>query len=171
MIDSLLNKLKACSEAREWAKGKPWLEIYETCPRGDWLLWLFVRTNPHNKRLRTLAAGRCANTVRHLMSDARSAAAVDAAIAYGEGRMGIRELKAAARAAAAAEDAADAADATAATWAANAAWAAAATWAVAAAEDAAATAAAALDVDAHRQTTADIVRSTIPFHLWRVRDE
>ena len=99
MIDNLLKRLAACPEACIWAKGKTWAEIYSTCERGDWMLWLFVRTNPCNKRLRTLAAGRCANTVRHLMTDPRSIAGADAAIAYGEGRIGIAALRKAADAA------------------------------------------------------------------------
>ena len=37
----LLEKLNACDDAKKWASDKTWKEIYETCHRGDWLLWLF----------------------------------------------------------------------------------------------------------------------------------
>lgn len=67
-LDDLLDKLDACREAKEWARGKDWSEIYSTCPRSDWLLWLFSRTNPDDRRLRVLAAAKCADTVRHLHS-------------------------------------------------------------------------------------------------------
>ena len=198
MIDKLLKRLVACPEAREWAKGKTWAEIYSTCERGDWMLWLFVRTNPRNKRLRTLAAGRCANTVRHLMTDPQSVAGVDAAIAYGEGRIGIAALRkaraessaataaeaeAAARAAEAAEAeaASRAADAAAAAWAAEAASRAAeaaeaaeaASRVAEAAEWAAAAESRAAEAatKANRRETADIVRQTIPIELWKIVED
>ena len=135
-MKELLIELKACSEAREWAENKSWEEVYNTCHRGDWLLWLFKKTNPDDLQLLTLAKGHCANTVRHLMKDERSIKAVDVAIAFGEGK-------------ATREDAADAAYAVYAAADANAAYAvyaaadaaAAAYAAAAAAADAAAAAA------------------------------
>ena len=176
-MKQLLIKLNACNEAMEWAGDKTWEEIYRTCHRGDWLLWLFKQTNPNDLRLLTLAKGHCANTVRHLMKDERSIKAVDAAIAYGEGRIDIEELNnaattadayAAADAAAYAAYATDAyADAYAAAAAAYATDAAAAAYATAA--DAAAYAAAA-DAYAYarkksQQETAEICRKYIPFEL------
>jgi len=91
-MKELLIKLNACDEAIEWAGNKSWKEIYNTCHRGEWLLWLFKRTNPNDLQLLTLAKGHCANTVRHLMKDERSIKAVDAAIAFGEGRISRDEL-------------------------------------------------------------------------------
>lgn len=110
-IQEKLRKLKACEEARQWARGKTWQQIYETCHRGDWLLWLFAKTNPNDIRLLTLAKAKCANTVRHLMKDDRSKNAVDVAIAFGEGVATRKELDTAAYAAYTAYAAADAADA------------------------------------------------------------
>ena len=43
-MKELLIKLNACKNAREWAEGKDWKEVFETCHRGDWLLWLHFRT-------------------------------------------------------------------------------------------------------------------------------
>ena len=100
-MKELLMKLNACKDAIEWAGDKSWQEIYNTCHRGDWLLWLFKRTNPDDLKLLTLAKGHCANTVRHLMKDERSLKAVDAAIAFGEGKISRDELDAAAADAAA----------------------------------------------------------------------
>ena len=100
-MKELLQKLNACKDAIEWAGDKSWQEIYNTCHRGDWLLWLFKRTNPDDLKLLTLAKGHCANTVRHLMKDERSIKAVDAAIAFGEGKISRDELDAAAADAAA----------------------------------------------------------------------
>jgi hypothetical protein len=142
-MKNLLKKLDACEDARIWAADKSWQEVYDTCDRGDWLLWLFRNTNPDDLQLLTLAKGHCANTVRHLLEDERSIKAIDAAIAFGLGEINKDELDAAADAAAAA--AADAAAAA----AADAAYAAAvATYAAAVATYAAAYAAAAAYVAA-----------------------
>ena len=139
----LLIKLDACEGAREWAKDMPIEEIVSTCRRGDWLLWLAQKVDV-DLRLRTLAKGHCAKTVRQLMTDERSINAVDVAIAFGEGKATREELNAAAYAAAYAAAAAAGAAANAANAAADAA-------------DAAIAAAYA----ANRQQAADICRQYI----------
>lgn len=98
-IQERLIALYACREAVEWAQGKTWEEIYTTCPRGDWLLWLFKKTNPDDLRLHTLAKARCANTIRHMMKDIRTLKAVDVAEQFGLGNSSLEELQAAVRAA------------------------------------------------------------------------
>ena len=169
-MKELLIKLNACNEARKWASNKSIDEIWATCHRGDWMLWLARKLNI-DKRVLTLAKGHCANTVRHLMKDERSIAAVDMAIKYGEGNATDSELAAAAAAAAYAADAA--------AYAAYAAYAAAAyaadAAAYAAADDAdaaayAAAAYAAYDATAaarkkSQQATAEICRKYIPLDL------
>ena len=140
-FQELLIELNACESAREWAEGKTWAEAYNTCYRGDWLLWLFARTNPDDLQRLTLAKGHCANTVRHLMKDERSIKAVDIAIAFGEGRATIEELKVAYAAAAyAAAYAAYAAD--------ESAW-----WAA---------------KKENQQLTADICRKYLPVEIWNI---
>ena len=193
-MKDLLIKLNACQEAREWAGDKTWEEVYITCHRGDWLLWLFARTNPDDLQLLTLAKGHCVNTVRHLMEDTRSIKAVDTAIAFGEGRATREELDAAAAAAADAADAAfaaaaaaaDAADAafaagnTASAAAADAAFAAgntasAAAYAAAAAAIASAYASAYDAAYAARREnqrlTADICRKYLPIKVWNIKQQ
>ena len=86
----------ACPGALDWIEDnniKSLEEAWEKCQRGDWMLWLYTRLHPENIRERVLAAGHCANTVRHLMTDKRSIAAVDAAIAFGEGKITEKELE------------------------------------------------------------------------------
>ena len=182
-MKELLIKLKACEAAREWAGDKSWPEIFATCHRGDWLLWLFYHT-AGDKRLLTLAKGHCANTVRHLMKDERSVNAVDVAIRYGNGEATQEELRAASAAAyaaacAAADAAADDADAYAAAYAAAAsvaAYAAADADAYAAAYAAAASVAAyaAADADAatkeNQQITAYICRKYLPIEVWNITE-
>ena len=162
-IDKLLLKLKACTAATDWTKDKSWKEIYETCHRGDWLLWLFTRTNPEDLQLLVLAKGHCANTVRHLMKDERSIKAVDAAISFGEGKITINEL----------HDFADAADADAAAYAADAAAYADAAYAADAyaanVADAAAYAAAYAAAKKENQLlTANICRKYLPIEIWKL---
>ena len=170
-MKDLLIKLNACNEAKEWAENKSWEEIYNTCHRGDWLLWLFKKTNPDDLQLLTLAKGHCANTVRHLMKDERSITGVDVAIAFGEGKATREELSAAAADANAAADAAYAAT-YAATYAADAA-----TYAATYAADAAAGAAAAAtyaDANAkkeNQQLTADICRKYLPIEIWNINKQ
>lgn len=183
-MNELLIKLNACGDASVWAEGKTWKEIYETCHRGDWLLWLFKRTNRGDLKALTLAKAYCANTVRHLMKDERSIKAVDVAISFGEGNATRDELNAAAitayDAAYAAADASAAyaayaasaassyAYAAAYSSAANAAYAASADYAYAAAN-------AAADYDAARkanqQLTADICRKYLPIEIWNISSE
>jgi len=143
-MKELLQKLNACKDAIEWAGDKSWEECYATCHRGDWLLWLFKRTNPDDLQLLTLAKGRCANTVRHLMKDERSIKAVDAAIAFGEGKISREELDAAANAAA------------------NAA-------AYAYSAYASAASAAYVAKKENQQLTADICRKYLPIPIWNIK--
>jgi len=65
MMKEKLIQLNACAEALEWAGDKTWEEIYNTCHRGDWLLWLFAKTNPDDLQLLILTKAHCVNTVRH----------------------------------------------------------------------------------------------------------
>jgi hypothetical protein len=150
----LLIQLDACESVRDWAGDMPIEEVVATCHRGDWLLWIAKRVDV-NLRLRTLAKGHCANTVRHLMTDERSINAVDVAIAFGEGRATREELNFAA--ATAADAAASYAAACASYAAADAAYADTADAAAYAADAAYADFAAALN----RQQTADICRQYI----------
>ena len=94
-MDKLLKELKACKEAREWAKGKTWKEVYETCPRGDWLVWLFTRTNPNNLQELALVKWYFANFMRHLMKDERSIKSVYVVLAFAQGKATREELDAA----------------------------------------------------------------------------
>lgn len=88
----LLEHLNACQEAINWTQDKPIEQAIKECPRGDWLLWLAEELEL-DERKRYLAAGHCANTVRHLMKNKRSIAAVDGAIAYGKSEISKNELE------------------------------------------------------------------------------
>lgn len=153
-----LESLGACNEAKDWANGKSWQEVYDTCHRGDWLLWLYRRSKDYDFQKLTLAKGLCANTVRHLIKDERSLKAVDATIAFGKGEISIEDLNAVV-----AYDAdAYAAYTAGASGAADAAAYAAYT---AGAADAAGAAAARKE---NQQKTADIVREVLRFEIWEL---
>jgi hypothetical protein len=174
----LLLSLHACPDAISFAEGKTIREAWETCHRGDWMLWLHSKQFPNDIRKLTLAKAYCANTVRHLMTDERSKHAIDVAIKFGYGFATLDELKAAARdalnaayAAARADTAADAACAAAsradiaadaaAYAAASAAYAAYAASAVAAAAYAADAASAVAAKKQNQLLTADICRQLL----------
>jgi len=94
-----LIELHACEDAMIWIGNKDFKTFYDTCDRGDWLLWLYARTNKDDLRGLTLAKAHCANTVRHLMIDKRSTDAIDIAILFGEGKATLEQLNAASLAA------------------------------------------------------------------------
>ena len=94
-LKEFLEKNGACKDGFDFAKDLTLEQFLKTCQRGDWILWLFARINPSSLLELTLAKAHCANTVRHLMKDARSIKAVDVAIAFGEGRATREELDAA----------------------------------------------------------------------------
>jgi hypothetical protein len=83
-----------CEDALMYYNTKDSFEqAWNDCQRGDWMLWIYQRMLPDNDRLLVLTEGHCVNTVRHLMKDERSTKAVDAAIAYGEGKITKQELE------------------------------------------------------------------------------
>jgi len=104
-LQDFLKAIGACEKARAWARNKTFKEAYTECKRGDWLLWLYGKlcsdfsTHPKEVRKRVLIAGLTVNLVRDKMTDERSVAAVDAAIAFGNGEIGIDSLNKAANAA------------------------------------------------------------------------
>jgi len=192
-FDELLHDLRACSEARDWARNKDLHEVWVTCERVDWLLWLAGRMAgapgwPTRNQI-ILAACACAETALKFVPEGelRPRLAIEAARAFVRGDANIEDVRVARRAAAAyaaaayaaaadaAYAAADAADAYAAADAADAAAAAAADAADAAAAVAAAAYAAAADRGKKEETPPAqpraemlaIVRRELPEPQWQ----
>ena len=110
-----LKSINACDPACKWQEGKDLETVWNTCERGDWMIWLLVNSeNEVTDRELRLIAVKCARQVQHLMKDERSINALDVAERFANGEATQEELNAAWDAARAAGDAA---------WA--AAWAAA----------------------------------------------
>lgn len=91
-----IDKFNPCRDGVDFRKRfKTFEEAWNACERGDWMLWIAAKLEV-DIRILTLAKGLCANTVKHLMKDKRSTAAVDAAIAFGSGEIDGNEFKTAA---------------------------------------------------------------------------
>ena len=49
-MKELLLKLDACPEAIKWVGDKTLQEAWDTCKRGDWMLWLYARSSNYDIR-------------------------------------------------------------------------------------------------------------------------
>ena len=154
-LQDKLIQLNACEPAIEWANGKDLETAWNTCERGDWMIWLLTESQNEvtDKQLRLIAV-ECCRSIQHLMTDERSINAVDVAERYANGEATDEELKEAKEAASEAAWAA-AWEAREAAW--EAAWAAAWEAAWAAAWEAAAAA-----WEAENKKQSDIVRKIVP---------
>jgi len=103
-----LKKPGACSEAIKWhetqANDK---QAWDTCERGDWLLWLLGRIKVDRKRL-VLCCCECARlSLKYVPeNENRPRIAIETAEKWAKGEASIEEVRAAADAAAYAADAA-----------------------------------------------------------------
>ncbi len=167
-IADVLDDLGACNEAIEWAEGQDDPRAaWESCERGDWLLWICGKLDV-DRRLLVTAACRCARlALRYVPSgEYRPLIAIEMAEAWIRGEATIDQVRNAADAAYAYASAASAAAAASAAYAAYAATAASAAAAYAAADAAAdaAYASAAAAYAARGRTLAecaDLVRTAI----------
>jgi hypothetical protein len=132
---------EACNDGSRFAiQHDTMAEVWEKCPRPDWLLWILDKLNqrPDDKTLRLFAVW-CVRQVWDKLTDERSRNAVEVAERFANGEASQAELAAASAAArdAASAAARDAASAAASAAARDAAWAAASVAARAAASAAA----------------------------------
>jgi len=93
MLKEFLQKNYTWPEIAKFAQNLTIEQFLNTCERGDWILWLFARTNPDCLKQIILATAHCVNTIRDRMRDKASTNAVDAAIAFGEGKITKKVLK------------------------------------------------------------------------------
>ena len=133
-LGTLLVSLSACETAIAWAKGKSLAEVWSTCHRGDWMLWLAARYGDVPQKTIVAIACDCAEPALAFTSDPRPAECIAVVRRWLKDEATISDVRAAARAAYAAayadaDAAADAAWAAAAAGAAHSAGAAGAAWA------------------------------------------
>ncbi len=106
-----LEKFNACRDAIDWAKAQPsFKKAWETCERGDWILWIAAKTQV-DQRLLVSAACDCAVTALKFVAkgEDRPRKAIAAARAWVKGKATLSEVGAATDAASAAAYAASAA--------------------------------------------------------------
>lgn len=110
-FNKYLHEIEFSEPAIVWAQGKDLETFWNTCERGDWLIWLLTSLENYvaNSQLRMIAV-KCAREVQHLIKDERSINALDVAEKYANGQATDAELDAARAAAAAAWTSALAAD-------------------------------------------------------------
>jgi len=101
-----LESMHACREACEWVGGKSLEEAWETCERGDWMLWLAVKAGVDRKKV-VLAACECARlSLKYIPEEEiRPLRAIEMAEAWADDKVSIKEVKQAAYAAYAAANA------------------------------------------------------------------
>lgn len=80
-LSEKLQELGACEDAILWAAGKTLQEAWQTCPRGDWMLWLIEEAGMCQHTQIVLCAAKCAQTALAHMDD-RGKKCVAAALAY-----------------------------------------------------------------------------------------
>ena len=90
--DELIN-LDACQEAIEWVGDKTKQEAFETCERGDWMLWYIAKTNMVDIRTLVGIKIECASLVKHLMKHQRSLKALEVGERFSKGLASLEELK------------------------------------------------------------------------------
>ena len=127
----LLSELRACSAAREWAEGKDLKTAWDTCERGDWLLWLAGRMADKpgwaTRKAIVSVACDCAELALPYAApgEMRPAECIRVVRTWVKGEATIEQVRTARNDAASAASAADAADVAYAASAASAAYAAA----------------------------------------------
>lgn len=88
-----IKKFDPCSDGfRFYEKFETFEAAWNSCPRGDWMLWMAKKMTVGKRKL-TLAKGLCAQTVINLMKGEISKRAVQAAIDYGNGIIESNELR------------------------------------------------------------------------------
>jgi hypothetical protein len=97
LYDKLI-RLGACEDARVWAEGKSLAEAWNTCERGDWMLWLAAHLC--NREIVVSAACDCAElALKHVpKNEDRPRKAIETARAWVRGEATIAQLKKAAAA-------------------------------------------------------------------------
>ena len=114
-LSALLQRLNACKEARNWADGKSLEEAWNTCERGDWMLWLcgkmIGKTGWPSRQELVLAACACAELSLPYIPDGedRPRKCIEVTRAWAHGKASLEQVKNAAHPAYAAHAAASAA--------------------------------------------------------------
>jgi hypothetical protein len=102
-FDELLVSLGACEDAREWAKGKSFADVWNTCERGDWLLWLLAKMKDKpgwatHKQIVSAACDCAELSLKYVeVGEERPRVAIETARKWVRGEATLEEVKKAAR--------------------------------------------------------------------------
>ena len=96
---ALLIDLDACHEAREWANGMSLAEVWRTCHRGDWMLWLAARYGDVPHKTIVAIACDCAEPALPFTNDPRPTQTLAVVRRWLKDEATIEEVRSAARAA------------------------------------------------------------------------
>ena len=95
-IENYLKKHDACREGAAYALTQNSMkEVWDNCPKIDWLLWILIKEEKSSEKELRLFAVWCARQVQHLMTDKRSLDALDVAERFARGNATAEELTAA----------------------------------------------------------------------------
>ena len=82
-LEAILKRHSACNKGYEWVKGKTLKKAWETCQRGDWMMWLYKYASPKKDicvRIAIYAAESCiVNWTNKYPDDNRPQLAIQAA--------------------------------------------------------------------------------------------
>ena len=101
-LGTLLVSLSACKTAIDWVKGKSLAEAWNTCHRGDWMLWLAARYGDVPQKAIVAIACDCAEPALAFTSDPRPAECIAVVRRWLKDEATISDVRAAANAAGAA---------------------------------------------------------------------
>jgi hypothetical protein len=87
----ILENFGACPESIKWVGDKAAHKAWETCPRGDWLMWIAEKLKVDERKM-YLCTALIAHQAIHLMPDRRSRETVRAMFLYGRGKISFAEL-------------------------------------------------------------------------------
>jgi hypothetical protein len=102
-FDELLVSLGACEDAREWAKGKSFADVWNTCERSDWLLWLLAKMKDKpgwatHKQIVSAACDCAELSLKYVeVGEERPRVAIETARKWVRGEATLEEVKKAAR--------------------------------------------------------------------------
>jgi len=89
-----LEKHRACAPGLNWAKAncKTLQEVWDTCPKGEWLVWLAMIQGVLDETVLRRFACFCARQVWHLLTDDGYKKAIETAEAFCDGKATRRDL-------------------------------------------------------------------------------
>ena len=94
-LEDLLISLRACENAKKWARKKSLAEAWSTCNQPDWMIWLASRYGSVSHKTIVNIACDCADPAMAFTSDPRPAECLATVRRWLKGEVAMDEVKAA----------------------------------------------------------------------------